>query len=108
MRFALRLAIATGWTLEYILGLPSAAFSVLQAFERLEPFGPLQDDHRAGMVAATIFNVNRGEKTPAVGSGEFFGSVRMYIDDHKPPEPPLPDLTPEQEIAVLDAFFGFK
>lgn len=58
------------------------------AYGEIEPFGPLRDDLRAGMVAAIIANVNRDPRrrpepfTPAT----FFDSLAALE-----PEPDLPD-----------------
>lgn len=40
-------------------------------YYRLEPFGQLRDNLHAGMIASTIFNVNRGKGTSAVKPDDF-------------------------------------
>ena len=42
-----------------------------QAFYGLEPWGPQREDQRAGTIAATVFNVNRG-KARALSAADFF------------------------------------
>lgn len=52
------------------------------AYERLEPFGPPADAFRSGMVASTIYNMNRGTSAKALGVDDFMPQI------HKPVEPP--------------------
>jgi hypothetical protein len=44
-------------------------------FERL-PFGPMQEDVRAGLVASLIFNANRGRNVSPLGPSDFFPSLK--------------------------------
>lgn len=72
----------------------SAEFGEWIAFYSLEPFGDRTADYRAGVVASTIANVNRGKDTPAFGPVDF-------IPWAQPPK----DETPPQPEAVA-ALFG--
>lgn len=83
----------------------SAELTEWFAYMQIEPFGPRQDDTRAGVVAATFANVHRGEEVPPYLPQDFMPSLREI----KPAEPkaPIKKLTPAQEAAYLDAvFFG--
>lgn len=52
-RFAYRLALATGrLDVEEIMALPWPVLREWMAYAELEPFGPLRDDLRAGVVAS--------------------------------------------------------
>ncbi len=42
-----------------------------QAFARLEPFGPRREDVRAGTIAATVYNMNRGKDAPSLDAADF-------------------------------------
>jgi hypothetical protein len=76
------------------------------AFASLEPFGGLVEDSRAGTVAATIYNMNRGPKSPAASASDFMPSLRRALHGAAEEEK-KPELTPEQEAKFLDAAFGF-
>ncbi|HEX9768441.1 MAG TPA: DUF4035 domain-containing protein [Kiloniellales bacterium] len=41
------------------------------AFSRLEPFGELRADYRAGIVASTFYNLLRGRKARGRGPEDF-------------------------------------
>lgn len=43
----------------------SAEFGDWQEYAALEPFGPLREDRRAGIIVATLANVNRDPKRRA-------------------------------------------
>lgn len=65
-RFLFRLALALGKSVAELEAHMSAAeFDEWRAFYRLEPFGEWRADHRAGLIAATMFNMNRGKDTEA-------------------------------------------
>lgn len=57
-----------------------------QEFYRLEPFGPSQDDLRAGAIVSTLWNANRGKSTPVKHPHDFFPSCkprRRPVDPRK-------------------------
>lgn len=92
-----------------MFGLPSALFSLLQAYEVLEPFGPLMDGFHAGQVAATVYNMNRSEKAPHLTASAFIPALAAELRAEPEPEDDAPlDMTPEEQAAALDVLFGFK
>lgn len=76
----------------------SAEFTGWMAYAELEPFGPLREDARAGVIAATAVNIaTAGAKERRhFGPGDFFDSLRE-------PEPVVP-VTAEQRVAKLRAW----
>ena len=75
----------------------------MMAFERLEPFGGLADDFRAGQVAATVANVQRGKDDEPYGPDFFMPALRRGRPE---PAPVLHD-DPDMQAALLDAvLFG--
>jgi len=46
------------------------------AYSELEPFGPVQEDFRAGQIASLIYNANRGKDSKALGPEAFFPSLQ--------------------------------
>lgn len=46
------------------------------AYYELEPFGPVQEDFRAGQVASLIYNANRGKDAKVLGPEAFFPSLQ--------------------------------
>jgi hypothetical protein len=46
-------------------------FDEWRAFYALEPFGDWRADHRAGVIAATVFNMNKAEKTDPLSPRDF-------------------------------------
>lgn len=60
----------------------SAEFGLWLAFEKLEPFGPRQEELRAGQIAATIANGNRGR-----GSREPFTAADFFPSLREPERP---------------------
>lgn len=56
------------------------------AFYRLEPFGEWRADYRAGIVASTVFNINRGKDVEARNPADF-----MPLIERERPEPTAPD-----------------
>lgn len=85
----------------------AAEFTYWMAFERLEPFGALVDDYRAGAIASTVFNANRGPKSKYLVPSDFMPALSAALHGEPEPEKPQPKLTPQQEAAFLDAAFGF-
>ena len=74
------------------------------AFERIEPFGSLVEDFRAGQVAATVANVQRQAKTEPFKASDFMPALRAAIEPLKPPPQVLTD---EEHTALMDAeLFG--
>lgn len=71
----------------------SAEFVAWQAYSLLDPFGAERADWRAGMVAATIANVNRGRTTRPYHPRDFMPSFR--------PRPPEPVQTVEEQQQIL-------
>jgi hypothetical protein len=67
-------------------------FVCWQAFDRLEPLGADADDYRAGLVAATLINVNRRRGAPPVRPFDLFPWRA---------EPTLPKLTKSAFILAL-------
>lgn len=55
----------------------SAEFVAWQAYALLEPFGEERADLRAGIVASTIANVNRGRATPPFRPKDFMPEFRL-------------------------------
>lgn len=108
----LRLAIQTGWTLEYIASMPSAMFTLLQQYEAREPFGPLVDEWRAVAPMAQQFNMNRSDNAQPRGAADFSPTLARHLAESREEEernkPAPKPLTPAQEAAALDALFGFK
>jgi hypothetical protein len=54
------------------------------AYEMVEPFGPWREDVRAGVIASTIANVNRGKSSKPFKPTDFvleFGKQRKPVDD---------------------------
>lgn len=45
------------------------------AFYRASPFGPMQEDLRAGILAMLLYNPNRKEHAKALGPADFFPSL---------------------------------
>ena len=79
----------------------------MMAFERLEPFGALVEDHRAGQIAATVANVNRDpkKKADAWTPGDFMPALGAEID--RAEERELEAMSDAERIAALDrALFG--
>lgn len=50
----------------------SAEFQAWKIFYILEPFGPIREDHRAGIVAATIANVFKKKSATNITPADFF------------------------------------
>lgn len=53
----------------------SSEFVGWLAYQRIEPFGPLQEDYRAGVLAALLYNPWRKEVAEGKGPQDFFPSL---------------------------------
>jgi hypothetical protein len=73
------------------------------AYDRMEPFGEGREDYRAGIVASTVANANRGRKTLAFTPDQFVPTFGDPEDNAK--EEPTPEEL-HQKIATLRALFG--
>ncbi len=56
-------------------------------FARLEPFGDWRADLRAGIVASTIYNMNRGRDAPAKSPDDFMPKLDRPPASIAPPDP---------------------
>lgn len=77
------LALALGVPLQTVMEMPAADFQAWQAYYTLFPFGDRRGDLQAGIVSATVANVNRSKTTPLYNAADFmprFGEA-----------PPTPD-----------------
>lgn len=75
----------------------SAEFVAWQAYSLLEPFGEERADLRAGIVAATLANVNRGRQTPPYRPRDFMPTFRP-----RPREPePVQTVAEQQHILSM-------
>lgn len=86
----------------------SAEFTAWLAYEQLEPFGPLSDDYRAGVMPATYYNMNRAKTSAPLGPGDFMPALGSALKGEPEERKPEIKLTPAQEAAYLDALFGFR
>lgn len=67
-----RLAMALGMTISEIKARMTHSELVdWMAYYKLEPFGPDADNWRAGLVSATVANVNRGKNRKAYKPTDF-------------------------------------
>lgn len=74
--------------------LDSYELSEWMVYYTLEPFGPAQEDLRAGYIACLLYNQNRKKGTKALQPEDFFPSLK------KPPE----EADPEAWAIALRAF----
>lgn len=72
-----------GLTLGQVLKLPAQEVAIWEAAYAAEPWGELRSDLNSGVVAATIANVNRSQKTPAYSPADF-----MPFQDRTDTPPP--------------------
>ncbi len=72
------------------------------AFYQSEPFGEEANYLRAGIVASTIANCNRGEKQEPFSATDFM----PFYNGAKPLAEPLYDPNPEAQSTLLEAFFN--
>jgi hypothetical protein len=71
----MRLAMESGWDEETIWDWPYEKLARWMAYFELEPFGPIQEDLRAGMECSLLYNSNRGKDSPAKAPEDFFPSL---------------------------------
>ena len=64
--FAHRLALSLGvWDVDAMLdAMPAPVLFRWMAYAQIEPFGEERSDLRAGIIASTVANVNRGRRAP--------------------------------------------
>lgn len=75
------------------------------AFAGLEPFGDLQADFRAGQIAATIANVNRGMDSETFQASDFFHSLASPTVEKE--SGPILLIDPEAQARLIKAtIFG--
>jgi len=72
--------------------MPASAFHEAMLYEQVEPFGDRRRDVQAGIIAATIANVNRGKDIRPYKVTEFMMPWDPVV--HKPQ-------TPEQQMKIL-------
>lgn len=65
-----------------VLDLSNYEIALWEAEFRLSPWDEFRSDLQAGMIAATIANVNRGKNTPAFSPADFM----PYLEKEKPVE----------------------
>lgn len=80
--------------------IPSRLLSEWMAFARLEPFGEERADLRAGIIAATVANVNRGKKDKPLRAQDFMPKFDEVEDDMPDWERML------RQVEMLNAAFG--
>ena len=77
-----RLALALGKTIREIEALDARELAEWMAYARLEPFGPLQEDFRAGQIAAMVASPYL-PKEKRVSAADFFPSLKLRRTDEK-------------------------
>lgn len=86
-RFAYRLALALGiWDVDAMLRqMPAGALTEWEAFFRLEPWGNEVENRRFALVAATIANMLRSEKTRPYKLDDFVlrSAAEAELDEEK-------------------------
>lgn len=83
-----RLALKMGRTVaELQRSMSSAEFGEWVAFYSIEPFGDRVADLRAGVVASTVANVNRGKDSPVLAPIDLI----PWAQEAKPDTPPPPE-----------------
>lgn len=89
---------------ELLASIDSAELTEWMAFERLEPFGDLHADFRAGSICAALVNLHVPEGKPALRPADFMPALAKAIEAAKPP---VLAKTPEDQSNLLDAvLFG--
>lgn len=68
---------------ELLMRISSLELAEWAAYYEIEPFGQERDNLHAGIVAATVANVNRGKGKKPVQAGDFM--LRVHADE--PPDP---------------------
>ena len=77
----------------------------MMAFERLEPFGAMHEDFRAGQIAAVVANVHRDSKTEPFTPADFMPALYAEYRTAEPESKFLDD--PEAQSALFDSMiFG--
>lgn len=74
--------------------MPASDFFEFMVFERLEPFGDLRGDLQAGIIAATLANINRGKNTKPFKAADFMPNWNQPVEQIK-------QQTPEQVLAIM-------
>lgn len=82
---------------ELLATISSRELSEWQAYYTLEPFGEWAADVRAGVVASTVANVNRGKNSKPFKPGDFM----PQWDDG-----PVEELTPEETVKAFARAMG--
>lgn len=73
------------------------------AFERLEPFGDLHADFRAGAICAATVNLHVPEGKPALLPSDFMPTLAGFKRDNKP----ILEADPQTQSDLIDAMlFG--
>ncbi|WP_305242098.1 DUF4035 domain-containing protein [Sulfuriferula sp.] len=82
-------------------GMTAAELNELRAFDAAAPIGDVRSDVQAGLICATLANVNRGKDTEPFNPIDFM----PYAERPPAPEPIL--LDPEaQSRLIMSAVFG--
>jgi Protein of unknown function (DUF4035) len=86
--------------------MPSHLLTEWMAYARLEPFGPLREDHRAGTLAALLANINRDRKAQpdAFRPGDFFATLLPDGERDGPDPEDVMQMQIEQFMAIGLAF----
>ncbi len=87
----------------------SDEFTNWMAFERLEPFGALADESRAGTIAAAAYNAQRTARTDSyVQPSDLMPALKASLERANAARAPVVDtLDPDQHTALFDAcIFG--
>ena len=95
-----RLALALGKTVgELSEELPDSELLEWMIFYRLEPFGDERADLRAGIVASTVANANRGKRGRSLKPTDFMPFLK--VDDQRQKMRPRPKKLSQQARAIL-------
>jgi hypothetical protein len=66
---------------EMLTRVSSCELTEWAAFYALEPFGEERADLRAGIISATVANVNRGEKQEPLAAADFMPKFDREVDE---------------------------
>jgi len=80
---------------EMLQRMSSAEYAGWMAYCRIEPLGEYRADLRSGVVASTVFNMNRGKNVAARSPGDF---MPVQQDKQRKTEANSPDLLEKQLI----------
>lgn len=69
----------------------STQLSEWMAYDRIEPFGPQRDDLRAGVIASTVYNVQRTKRSQKVAKPSDF--MLTFGEEG--------DIDPEEQRSIL-------